>query len=292
MGILDNFKTMWSGGKLDVAKRFEVLRHAISGTMSKFYQVRDRETDEIFGLKICDVEKTNFFEGRFQGLAKPPEGEIASQFDHPRIVKTHSYGTTTLGEHYVLMEYLPGPGLNAVIKQRSSLLDGNRLNLVRHMAEALAELHKAEYIHRDICPRNFICAKDCSSLKMIDFGLTVPATKAFMQPGNRTGTPNYMAPEIIRRRMTDQRLDIFSFGVTAYQLCTHELPWPSQDTSGKAAVAHANHDPDDIFAHNPQLDPTLGKAIMQCLAREPSGRPASAQAFLDMVSGVESERNG
>ena len=54
-----------------LAKRFEVLRQAVSGTMSKFYQVRDRETDEIFGLKICDVEKTNFLEGRFQGLDKP-----------------------------------------------------------------------------------------------------------------------------------------------------------------------------------------------------------------------------
>ena len=289
MGLFDNLKTMWSGGKLDVAKRFEVLRHAISGTMSKFYQVRDRDDDQIYGLKICDIEKTTFFESRFQGLKKPSEGEIASQFDHPRIVKTLSHGTTTHDEHYVLMEYLAGPGLNAVIKQRSSLLNGNRVALVRQMAEALDVIHKAGYIHRDICPRNFICAKDCSSLKMIDFGLTVPATKSFMQPGNRTGTPNYMAPEIIRRRQTDHRLDLFSFGVTAYQLCTHELPWPSQDTSGKAAVAHANHDPVSIFEHYPNLNRTLGDAIMKCLAREPKDRPQSAEAFLQIIADVRFE---
>ena len=82
-------------------------------------------------------------------------------------------------------------------------------SLLRQAAEALAAVHRAGYIHRDICPRNFVVDKDCESLKLIDFGLTVPATPPFMQPGNRTGTPNYMAPEVVRRRPTDQRLDIF-----------------------------------------------------------------------------------
>jgi serine/threonine protein kinase len=161
--------------------------------------------------------------------------------------------------------------------------------LIREMTEALQVVHEADFIHRDVCPRNFICTKNGSSLKLIDFGLTVPVRKEFMQGGNRSGTPNYMAPEIIRRKPTDQRLDIFSLGVTAYQLCTYALPWPSQDVSGKAAVAHDNKAPIDIFQIQTRLNRTLGEAIMQCIRRNPAQRPPSAQAFLRMIRQVDSE---
>ena len=135
------------------------------------------------------------------------------------------------------MEFLDGPGLNSLIIGRSKLLDGNRLALARQAAEALEAVHDAGFIHRDICPRNFVCSKDATSLKLIDFGLTVPAEKEFMLPGNRTGTPNYMAPEVVRRKPTDQRLDIFSFGASMYELFAFELPW-QRGTDGRAAMGH------------------------------------------------------
>ncbi len=74
-------------------------------------------------------------------------------------------------------------------------------------------------------------------MKLIDFGLTLPATPQFLQPGKRTGNPNYMAPEIVRRKPTDQRVDVFAFGVTAYEICTGELPW-LRGTTGMAAMTH------------------------------------------------------
>ena len=94
-------------------------------------------------------------------------------------------------------------------------------------------------------------------VKLIDFGLTVPATRWFMQPGNRTGTPNYMAPELVRRRPTDQRLDVFSFGVTAYEICTFELPW-LRGTTGMAAMTH-DQPPADIRQYRPEIHPVLGQ---------------------------------
>jgi serine/threonine-protein kinase len=289
MGLFDQFKSLLEQ-KLNVDQRYELLRAAVSGTMSSFHMARDRKTGEVVGLKILDPEKTTFFESRFKGLKKPSEGEIAERLQHPRIVKTLGHGVTTQGENYLIMEFLDGPGLNVLIKERSEKLVANRLNVVRQMAEALGVVHKAGYIHRDICPRNFICNQDVTELKLIDFGLTVPATKEFMQPGNRTGTPNYMAPEIVRRRPTDERLDIFSLGVTCYQVCTFELPWQSQDVTGKAAMMHDTKQPQPIEIHRPDLHPDLARIIMKCLASLPTQRPQSTDEILQAIAHLQSDR--
>lgn len=286
MGLFDRFK---ASRKLNVESRFELLRAAISGTMSSFYMARDKKSDEVVGLKILDVEKTEHFESRFKGITKPTEGEIGELFDHPLVVKTLEHGVTTNGEQYLIMEFVDGPGMNSLIIEKNPKLIGNRLSLMRQMAESLGVVHDAGYIHRDICPRNYICSKDCKSLKLIDFGLTVPATKEFMQPGNRTGTPNYMAPEVVRRRPTDQRLDIFSLGVTCYQLCCLELPWPSLDVTGKAAMLHDTQAPVPILEVKPDVHPELADLLMRCIDRNPEKRPASITEFLRLLDRVETE---
>ncbi len=126
-------------------------------------------------------------------------------------------------------------------------------------------------------------------MKLIDFGLSLPARKEFMQPGNRTGTPLYMAPEVVRRRWTDQRLDIFAMGVSAYQICTYEFPWPVMETTGQAALAHDTQAPRDILHYRPTLNRQLAKAIMRCIKPNPTERPDTADEFLRALRGIESE---
>jgi len=291
MGFFDKFKSMLESDKLDVDERFERLRSAISGTMSDFYMARDRETKEVVGLKIAKRDKLELFEARFKGLNKPCEGEIAAAMHHPNVVETTEFGLTSAGLPYAVMEYLDGPGLHELIHNRDQILHGKRLNLIRQMAEALAYVHEKEFIHRDVCPRNFIAMKDMTKLKLIDFGLTLPNTPDFTQPGNRTGTPNYMAPEIMRRKTTDQRLDIFSFGVSIYHLCAFELPWPKPPAAkaALAAIAHDTVDPRDIREYAKDINPELADAIMSCLAPNPAHRPQTLKDFLAKIEEVESE---
>ncbi len=289
MGFLSKLQAIFQSDRVDLNERFELLRRAISGTMSKFYMARDRKTDEIVGLKIADKEKVAAFEARFKGLEKPSEGEIAMQMKHPRIVETREYGVSTEDVPFVVMEYLDGPGLQFLLKRHDPMIEGHRAELVRQMAEALAYVHEKGFIHRDVCPRNFIYLPKSQSLKLIDFGLTVPATPPFMQPGNRTGTPLYMSPEVVRRRATDQRLDIFSFGVSAYQVCTYELPWPIADTTGKAALAHDTQPPTDILKYRPSLNRKLAKAIMKCIEPDRNNRPQTMTQFLTMIRDVKSD---
>ena len=276
--------------KLDVAKRYELLKAAISGTMSEFHMARDRETGQIVGLKILDKEKTKQVEERYKGIKgvhKPREGEIAIQFDHPYIVKTFDEGFTTDGEQYLVMEYLEGTGLNNILMIKQDMLAGARLHYIRQCAAALQAVHKAGYIHRDYCPRNLLFTGEGDVLKLTDFGLSLPNRSPFTDPGNRTGTPNYMAPELVRRRATNERVDIFSFGVTMYELCTRELPWP-RGTNGLAAMTH-DQPPEPIQTYRPNIDPTLAKAIHWCIMADPRDRCPSMGDFLKRIEKVKYE---
>lgn len=287
MAFKDLFKPLSPGKRLDVKARFELLKEAMSGTMSQVYKARDRETGKVVALKILDPQKTKDLEARFKGLKRPTEGEIAVQFDHPLIVKTYEHGLTTDGAQYLVMEFLEGVGMNSSLFMKDKSLDGHRVSYIRQTAEALAVVHQAEFIHRDVCPRNLLMAADGRTLKLTDFGLSVPAAGHFLSPGNRTGTPNYMAPELVRRRRTDQRLDIFAFGVTAYEICTFELPWLPGDT-GLAAMAH-DTPPTDIKKYRPRINPTLAKAIHACIEPNLKKRCASMEDFLRMIGEVEHE---
>jgi serine/threonine protein kinase len=100
-----------------------------------------------------------------------------------------------------------------------------------------------------------------------------------------------MAPEIVRRKPTDQRVDIFSFGVTAYQLCTNDFPWPSTDTTGKGALQHDATPPRDILELRPNLHKTLARVIMQCISADPNGRPPNAEMIVKILKSVNSDTN-
>ncbi len=293
MGIINKLKNAFNSnsnlGRLDVAGRFTLDRHAYTGTMSKFHLATEHDTGNVYGIKLLDREKAKLFRDRFKGLNKPSEGEIGRSIDHPLVARTHEFGKTTNSIEYILMEYIDGPGVNVLVKQRNQNFMPYRLELIRQMATSLQAVHDAGFIHRDICPRNYICAEDLQSLKLIDFGLTIPNEAPYRLPGNRTGTPQYMAPEIVRRRKTDHRVDLFSFGVTVYRVLTFEHPWGTTDTTGMAALAHDTRSFTDIRTHRPNLHPKLVSAIHDCLAVSPDERMDSCSRFLSRIRGVQQE---
>ena len=280
-----------SRGKIDVEARFSRQRTAVTGTMANFFVAKDHENDDrLVGVKVVELEKYNLFESRFKGLKKPSEGEIAMGMTHPHIAETYETGFSTRGEPVIVMEYVAGPSLqNIVVQKQEHHLTGKRVKLIREMAEALQYVHQKGFIHRDICPRNFILTPGSESIKLIDFGLTLPATPPFMTPGNRTGTPLYMSPEIIRRRSTDQRVDIFSFGVTCYCMCCFEHPWQGEILNGRAALHHDTSQPKELLDRCPKLDPRLARAIMGALQPKVEERTPDIGQFLQAIRGVQAD---
>lgn len=295
MGLFDSIKSSFKSSKastsrrIDVEGRFARQRTAVTGTMAHFYAAKDREHgDRMVGIKILDIEKMELFENRFKGLGKPSEGEIALSMHHPNVVETYEVGVSLKGQPVLIMEYVAGPSMqNIVVQKQEEHVAGKRMKLIRDMAESLKYVHSQNYIHRDICPRNFICLPNSEGVKLIDFGLTVPATPPFMAPGNRTGTPLYMSPEIVRRRPTDKRVDIFSFGVTCYCIVSFRHPWQGEILNGRAALQHDTSPPTDLKERCPNVDPRLSRAIMHALNPKVDERTSDMDQFLHAIRSVE-----
>ena len=292
MGLLDSLRSALKssgGGRIDVEGRFHRERTAFTGTMANFFVAKDREHDDrMVGVKVLDPEKQKLFEDRFKGLKKPSEGEIAMQMKHPKVVQTYEHGVSHRGEPVIVMEYVAGPSMqNIVVQKQEQHVAGKRLMLIRDMAEALEYVHGKGFIHRDICPRNFICEPEVTGVKLIDFGLTIPDTPPFRVPGNRTGTPLYMSPEIVRRRATDRRVDVFSFGVTCYCLVAFEHPWQGEILNGRAALQHDSRPPKDLLEICPNVDPKLARAIMSSLEPNVDNRTPDMQTFLKQIEKVD-----
>ncbi|MDG2391639.1 MAG: serine/threonine-protein kinase [Planctomycetaceae bacterium] len=267
--------------KVDLTKRFELIGRVGQGSMSKVWRARDSMTGRMVALKILDKEKTDKLNNRFKGLNKPTESEIATSLNHPNIVKTIETGFTLEKEEFLVMEFVEGSSLSFFIETQNETMQQHRLNFMIELGDAIEHFHSQKWIHRDICPRNVLVSTD-NHIKLIDFGLAVPNTPDFQQPGNRTGTANYMAPELIKRKKTDERIDIFSYAVTCYEMWCKKSPWP-EGNSLEAVVQHINNPPDPMSAHYPEIDPTLENFIMKGLARDPGDRWSNIRQMTDRL---------
>ncbi|MEY3173064.1 MAG: Serine/threonine-protein kinase PrkC [Planctomycetota bacterium] len=265
----------------DISRRFNLIGRVGQGSMSRVWKAVDLQSGRTVALKVLDKEKTQRFEDRFKGLNKPSEGEIALTLSHPNIVRTFEFGWTTEDEMFLVMEFVEGVGLALLVDLQNDEMKRYRLRYMIQIGEALNHFHQQNWIHRDICPRN-IMISDEKSAKLIDFGLVVPNTPEFRRPGNRTGTASYMAPELIKRQPTDQRLDIFSYAVTCFEMYTKRFPWDAALTID-AVLQHINKPPVEITTLVQGIDRQIAAAIMKGLKANPDER---WQKVSDMVAEI------
>jgi serine/threonine protein kinase len=287
VGLLSSLKKLF-GRKpksnlpvINVEKRFDLLGRTGQGSMSKVWRARDRDLGRTVCLKVLDKVKTAKFEARFPGLKRPMEGAVCVSLRHKNIVQTYEYGLTKQGEQYLVMELIDGMGLNFLIETKSPHLEGNRINVLTQVAEGIDFVHKQGFLHRDICPRN-IMVTQAGLVKIIDFGLAVPYRPEFCKPGNRTGTPNYLAPELIKRVTTDHRVDMFALGVTAYEVFTGELPW-ERTQSLQTLLSHLNSPGRDPREKRADLDDATAEFLIKAVEREPGKRFQNPAEFREAI---------
>lgn len=274
MGFLSNLFGKKEKRKIvDPVKRWDLQNRTGQGSMSKVWRAFDRDLGRQVAVKLLDKAKTAKFEEKFKlmGLKKPSEGEVCVGLRHENIVKTFEHGVTTTGEPYLVMEWLDGLGMNFLIDAKNKQLDGNRVNFLCQLCDALQFLHDQKYLHRDLCPRNVMVTQH-GVVKLIDFGLTIPYTPEFCQPGNRTGTVDYLAPEVIKRSTTDHRVDLFALGVTAYELFTNFMPWEKSLNSEETLRRRMNTPPRQVKQLKPDIEDDLAALLMKAISVDRNGR--------------------
>jgi serine/threonine protein kinase len=169
-----------------------------------------------------------------------------------------------------------------MIETNHAQLDENRGYFLAQAADAIGYVHTQKYLHRDICPRNLMITPK-GRLKLIDFGLSLPYQPDFCKPGNRTGTVQYLAPEIVKRLATDHRVDLFALGVTAYELYTRELPWGRTDSIDRM-FSSMNRSPADPREYKKDLDEATARFLLKAVDREPAKRFQTAGEFKDAIN--------
>lgn len=270
--------------RVNLQRRFTLLSLTAQGSMSRVHRAIDNSTGRTVCLKVQIIDKHAAVSAR-SAAARPDEGEVGMRINHPHVIKTYDHGMTTKGEHFIVIEFIDGVSLR-VIRQAHSADLAEKLELLAQAAEGLAAFHAAGFIHHDIGPKNFLVNRD-HQVKMIDLGLAIPNTPAFRRPGNRTGTVNYMAPELIRREPIDERIDVFSFGAMAFEFLTDKLPYDAPQSNSMAMMLQRiNQDPLDPAKANPNLPEELHDLLRKLTARRKEDRLRSMGTVANILRGI------
>jgi eukaryotic-like serine/threonine-protein kinase len=249
--------------------------------MGQVYLARDTRLERLVALKVLP-EAFAADEQRLRRFLQ--EAKITSALKHPNIGHIYEIGQEA-GVYYIAMEYVEGPTLGALIAHKPLPLD-QIIDLALQTADAVAEAHDAGVLHRDIKPDNLMLDKR-GRLKVLDFGLArmdkrpeagsagETRTQAITNPGVIMGTPLYMSPEQALGHATDDRSDLFSFGVVMYQMATGALPFQGR-TSPEITDAILHQAVTSPVRLNSRIPPELERIILRLLERDPALRYQSA----------------
>jgi serine/threonine-protein kinase len=248
--------------------------------MATVYRAHDLRLGREVALKIMHdhLAEDEQFAARFVR-----EARAAARMSHPNIVQVFDQGTDS-GVLYLAMEYLPGRTLRDVLNQRGPFAPTAAVAVLDAVLDALASAHRAGIIHRDVKPENVILTDD-GRVKVADFGLARAATATTSTTGTLIGTPAYLAPELVTRGITDARADVYAAGILLFEMLTGRQPFTGE-VPLHVAFQHVHEDIPPPSTLVPGLPPELDDLVAVATARNPSDRPADANALLALVRGT------
>ena len=221
----------------------------------------------------------------------------AARLQQANIVPVLTAGTSN-GVPYYTMPYVTGEALRALMANGTPLSTADALNVLRDVARALAYAHGQGVIHRDIKPDNILLsagtavvtdfgiAKAISAARTIDGPAPTSADGTLTQVGSSIGTPAYMAPEQAVGESIDHRADLYAWGVVAYELLSGAHPFAGKTGAAQLIAAHIAEAPRDLAGGTRGIARDVSALVLQCLAKNPADRPASANDLLTRLSAI------
>ena len=248
-----------------LGKRYEVLSKVGAGGMADVYKGRDRMLNRYVAIKVLKKEykEDENFVRKFRSEAQAAAGLI-----HPNIVNVYDVGEDR-GLYYMVMELVEGITLKEYIEKKGRLSHKEVISIAIQMCTGVGVAHASDIIHRDIKPQNIIISKE-GKVKVTDFGIA-KATTSNTVSSNAMGSVHYTSPEQARGGFSDQRSDIYSVGITLYEMVTGQVPFDGESTVS-VAIKHLQEEitpPSEIV---PDIPYSLERIILKCTQKNSERR--------------------
>ena len=254
--------------------RYQIVGELGRGGMGIVYKAKDTVLDRLVAYKVLpDALKEN--PQALKNFLR--EAKSAAQLNHPNIVTVYDAGEQD-GRYYIAMEFVDGNTLKEIVRRRGAIASGGVLHVLVQMCEALGFAHDNKIVHRDIKTANTMWTRDRKA-KIMDFGLAKIVEEVRNHTTLVSGTPYYMSPEQTLGRNVDYRTDIYSLGVTIFELATGRLPF----TEGNIPYHHVHTPPPDARELKADVPPLLAGIVARCLRKDPDERYQSVRDILAEV---------
>ncbi len=257
---------------------YKIISKLGSGGMAIVYKAHELSLNRIVALKVLSshLSENNEFIKRFER-----EARAAAKLNHPNIIQIYAIGEEE-GIHFFSMEYVKGKTLAEIIEKEKRLIYDKAIPIIIQTAEALSEAHKHGIVHRDMKPSN-IMVNDNGTVKVTDFGIAyVSQETKLTKSGSIIGTPEYLSPEQCEAKTIDNRSDIYSLGVTIYELLSGKTPYKADTpVSMLMEIVKGNFPP--LNEVNPDVPEFIQKIVEKMMQTKPEDRFNNANELIESL---------
>ena len=256
-----------------LAGRYEIVGRIGAGGMSNVYKAKDQKLNRFVAVKVLKPEFSAdaTFVKKFR-----VEAQSAAGLSHPNIVNVYDVGEEN-GIYYIVMELVQGITLKHYIERKGKLDIREVLNISVQIASGMGAAHANRIIHRDIKPQNVIMSRD-GKVKVTDFGIAKAADSTTVTT-NAAGSVHYISPEQARGGYSDEKSDIYSLGITMYEMVTGRVPYDGENNVS-VALQHIQGNMTPPSQLNPDIPRSVERIILKCTQKKPDLRYGSAKDLI------------
>ncbi len=270
----------------EVIDGYRLVKHMVTGQSSQVWEVVEVASLRHFAMKLLLPEKAREADQRRMILH---EASVGKQLAHPNIIRIVQVGGQQKKNPYFVMEYFPAGNLKLRLMRKDwDFLKEKAHHVLRQAATGLAFMNAKGWVHRDVKPDNFL-VNSAGELRIIDFALSqrIPTgmSKWFHRRGKGQGTRSYMSPEQIRDHVLDARADVYSFGVTCYEVVTGRPPFRGMSNQ-ELLAKHFTEKPTSPQVYNADVTDEFSGLVLRMLAKKKEQRPRDFHEVLMAMRGL------